>query len=566
MRYEERTQGWASNKWKRIGQLLEIESRSPATSFGYLVSILGFGLCRAWIIISLSLSLVDMHFTSSWVFLLAGALAALAIPLIMRRLPWLSVAPSPVLFRITAGFLLAGALLVPCALLLNTWLLLVVGWIIGGLGAGFLQMLWGERFAAYPLRFSLMVAPAAAILTAVVVALSVNGATLLGLFVFPLVSFVLLVFAVDGSDFGHTVFAFGPGRKKPGAYSGASSRADSHDSAPIPKQSLGIAVWKLMFSILAFSFICRSFDALPLENTALHEIFGGSVLLALVVVGSTFLVLSLLLKDRFNVTMTYRLGLPLMMIGFAVLAFFLNSYAALSLLLINMGYEFFDILSWILFGEIARREKRSAYMVFGLGVAFTFTGMALAYFFGDMLIALLIHDETLIMGIVLLSMVALALVAFLVIPEGTILQLAGMLKPERGDAEEPGTDKDVDGHASATLGGGAGAGADGAKNPDRTSVSFDHACKDVALEFGLTEREGEVLGLLGRGRTLVIISRELQIAKGTARTHIERIYTKLGVHKQQELIDLVEIRLHASQRELTAQPDAGSKKEQGNGC
>lgn len=34
--------------------------------------------------------------------------------------------------------------------------------------------------------------------------------------------------------------------------------------------------------------------------------------------------------------------------------------------------------------------------------------------------------------------------------------------------------------------------------------------------------------------------RDLGIAKGTAQTHIENIYQKLGVHKQQELIDLVE--------------------------
>ena len=45
--------------------------------------------------------------------------------------------------------------------------------------------------------------------------------------------------------------------------------------------------------------------------------------------------------------------------------------------------------------------------------------------------------------------------------------------------------------------------------------------------------------LLAYGRTLSIIARDLQIAKGTARTHIENIYRKLDVHKQQELIDLV---------------------------
>jgi DNA-binding CsgD family transcriptional regulator len=69
---------------------------------------------------------------------------------------------------------------------------------------------------------------------------------------------------------------------------------------------------------------------------------------------------------------------------------------------------------------------------------------------------------------------------------------------------------------------------------------MEQACARVAAAHHLTAREGETLVLLARGRTLAIIARELQIANGTARTHIEHVYAKLGVHKQQELIDLVE--------------------------
>ncbi|MEG1907751.1 MAG: LuxR C-terminal-related transcriptional regulator [Gordonibacter sp.] len=73
----------------------------------------------------------------------------------------------------------------------------------------------------------------------------------------------------------------------------------------------------------------------------------------------------------------------------------------------------------------------------------------------------------------------------------------------------------------------------------RTS-SIEAHCSGVAEQYGLTPRESEVIVLLAYGRTLSIIARDLQIAKGTARTHIENIYRKLDVHKQQELIDLVE--------------------------
>ncbi|MDR2587270.1 MAG: helix-turn-helix transcriptional regulator [Coriobacteriales bacterium] len=506
----------------------ERDERGQDLSFGYLVSILGFGLCRAWIVFCLSIPLASPWFTSSWVFLLAGALAALAVfatPLLSSRLRRGTRYLRLILFRVTAVLLLLGSVLIPCALWIDSWPLLLLSWTVGGMGAGLLQVLWGERFATHPPRFSLTVAPAAAILTAVVVALSLSETTLIVLFIFPLVSFVLLVLEVDGARFGQQLL-----KRKPLPASGV--EGDGGAAAPTappavarPARSKGFdsAVWKLMFSILVFSFICRSFDALPLENIGPFAAFGGSVLFALILVGVTFLILAALLKERFNVALTYRLSLPLMMMGFAVLALFINSYAAMSLLLINMGYEFFDILSWILFADVARRERDRRFRVFGLGVAFTFIGMALGYFFGGTLVQFLMDDVTQATGVVLLCMVALVLVAFLVIPEGTVLHLAGSLFAERGRAE---TDGDGASGEARQL---------GAEHP-----TLEQTCTQVAAHYRLTAREGEVLALLARGRTLAIIAHKLNIAKGTVRTHIERVYAKLGVHKQQELIDLIE--------------------------
>ena len=69
---------------------------------------------------------------------------------------------------------------------------------------------------------------------------------------------------------------------------------------------------------------------------------------------------------------------------------------------------------------------------------------------------------------------------------------------------------------------------------------LERRCAVVARRCELTPRERDVLKLLARGRTLGVVARELSIAEGTARTHMGHIYAKLGVHKQQELIDLVE--------------------------
>ena len=66
------------------------------------------------------------------------------------------------------------------------------------------------------------------------------------------------------------------------------------------------------------------------------------------------------------------------------------------------------------------------------------------------------------------------------------------------------------------------------------------ACKAVAERFELTQREEEVLSYLGRGRTAPYIEKEMFISDGTVRTHINHIYKKMGIHNQQDLIDVVE--------------------------
>ena len=70
--------------------------------------------------------------------------------------------------------------------------------------------------------------------------------------------------------------------------------------------------------------------------------------------------------------------------------------------------------------------------------------------------------------------------------------------------------------------------------------SLEDACEAIAREYGLSDREGEILPFALRGRTSERISQELHISKSTVDTHLRRIYAKAGVHSRQELIDLSE--------------------------
>ncbi|WP_139651998.1 response regulator transcription factor [Raoultibacter phocaeensis] len=79
-----------------------------------------------------------------------------------------------------------------------------------------------------------------------------------------------------------------------------------------------------------------------------------------------------------------------------------------------------------------------------------------------------------------------------------------------------------------------------------SAVSTDRALESVArlltVENNLTPRESEIIALLARGRNRKFISEELVVSEETIKSHVYSIYRKLGIHSQQELLDLVEVR------------------------
>lgn len=81
-----------------------------------------------------------------------------------------------------------------------------------------------------------------------------------------------------------------------------------------------------------------------------------------------------------------------------------------------------------------------------------------------------------------------------------------------------------------------------AKEPQPVPVedNIEQRCSLLGERFGLTERETEIFAMLARGRNGQVIREHYVVSRNTVKSHIKHIYQKLGVHSQQELIDLVE--------------------------
>lgn len=487
----------------------------------FSVVSLGLAFCRAWIVVILGMALVGSSLVNiESIFLFPGAIAAfIAAGVAIRKHNTQAVSPS--LIGATGLSIVGFMLLAPFVLeAQNTWLSMLF-LIIGGIASNCLQILWGTAFTQRGLQYSLRCYPSAAIMTALLVVLAASGTPLISLMVFPLVSGLL--FLVSQVLPSKDIFTLGyegideqvsiQGKKGKTSSLISVAMAQTPEISPLPWK----IIIRLMISIGVFSFLCRLFDALPAADTVDPlESFGGSSLFALVVVGVLFLIFVFLVKGRFNALVVYRIAVPLMAFGMVISSLFFTSHWFMSVLLIGIGYELFDTLAWMLLVELSRAQKKqySYQVIFGFGTGATSIGMGLGYLVGSLMYEpILVGDlEPTTVGII--CVLVLIVAAFMLIPEGTISQVFS----RKSDTTKASINEDVPIEM----------------NPLKTR------CLEVANTYRLTPRESEVLELLAKGRTLSIVMRDLGIAKGTAQTHIENIYQKLGVHKQQELIDLVE--------------------------
>ncbi|MEE0706714.1 MAG: helix-turn-helix transcriptional regulator [Adlercreutzia sp.] len=68
---------------------------------------------------------------------------------------------------------------------------------------------------------------------------------------------------------------------------------------------------------------------------------------------------------------------------------------------------------------------------------------------------------------------------------------------------------------------------------------IEERCLQLTEDYGLTEREAEVLRLLAVSKRPKEISEMLVVSVATVRSHVHAIYTKTGVHSSDELLKLV---------------------------
>lgn len=172
------------------------------------------------------------------------------------------------------------------------------------------------------------------------------------------------------------------------------------------------------------------------------------------------------------------------------------------------GSECFDALMWFVLASIGARNKVNALAVFAWGRAASSAGLLCGATVG--------HAVNVVPDALTVS-VGISVVLFLFVAMNLTV-----LKPFGFQATIDGV-QSVEPVAAPPISAGL---------PEKSAA--------VATRCRLTPRETELLELLAHGRNGPFIQEKLVLSRNTVKTHVANIYSKLGVHSQQELIDLVE--------------------------
>lgn len=204
-------------------------------------------------------------------------------------------------------------------------------------------------------------------------------------------------------------------------------------------------------------------------------------------------------RGRFDFNrLIYQIGMPLLALGFTLVA--LNGNAFVGFILCVAGYYMTQVVLWVLCVYLAAQSRGMVRWLFALMGCMLALGQAVGLVSIDTFLFGLDHEASVLMA------TSLLLACLFMCTNESPYESWGMVRPAEHTAES----------------------------------DLDTVCEILALDGLLTARESEILPYLARGRSRKIIAETLVLSENTIKTYISNVYSKLGVHTQQELIDLVQ--------------------------
>lgn len=349
--------------------------------------------------------------------------------------------------------------------------------------------------------------------------------------------------------------------------------------------------WRSALCIGAVAFSCGVIRALAVENAEVASVVNSVSMAALFCGAACLLLLWRTRPVRLNIVVFFHVAFPALTTAFVVLPVFGPAFLNVFAGCLYAVYGCAVILTMIQCAQAARDRDVHPLFVYGL-VAGTMYGLHdLGFLFGayaqrTTLLGLSPLTATSLMAVYVLGIMFFvsqggirAAISPNHLQAGRVELVVTSARKPRHRAAAPAMDA---GRRTWTVGRGhtalAGRGAPGEMGnarqvrdtsgaggmgevgaPDRANGTGDapgtnpassgkalyadkisKQCGLLQSHFKLTDRETQIVEEIARGYTVSAVAQHLALSENTVRTHAKRIYTKLDIHKKQQLIELVQ--------------------------
>lgn len=254
-----------------------------------------------------------------------------------------------------------------------------------------------------------------------------------------------------------------------------------------------------------------------------------------------------LFARRIDVTSLYRWITIPFVVGIVATPFANAAASFLARVLMNTVFTGIEIIAILYFIRLSQRTDRPAAFCVGLSAAASYGGVLAGYPLGDILTQMTPSPETSIFGCLVILGV-FTLTSLLIPSHDETLEETSVGNDKTSAPAAAVAGRAIESPGKVAMGETTMAGEN--NGAGRTSTVANSYAAEIgsmverrtalAASFGLSNRETEIFLLLAQGRSRPYIRDTLYLSKNTVATHIRHIYEKLGIHSQQELIDLVE--------------------------
>ena len=306
------------------------------------------------------------------------------------------------------------------------------------------------------------------------------------------------------------------------------------------RQIAGSLVWPIVGS-LAFFFVLGCVQGIASSHADFNTLH--MVMLASQLAAVALMYLALRRGLRMEVNRLYALVLALVSAGLLALPLVINSGAEAGLfcaaVLVSVGSMVIDVVVLCAVAHTAYNWQTSGALVGGLARGVTVGAMSLGHIAGNAVAEGIWSGGIDTAVFVVCATYLLILCCSLYLSHMRGARVDGASTPDGPGAQAQADPADTaDSIAAVTPG-------DPSQPASAARQEPSDAARIAALSFDyhLSRRETDVFALIAHGRSIPYVAETLTISENTVRSHVRRIYDKLGVHSKQELIDLVEKRV-----------------------